>query len=276
MKILITGASGMLGKAIVNRFKEHELLTPTHNELDISNEEAVIAFVGNQRPELIINCAAFTNVAKVEYSEEAYKTNVLGPKYLAAAAKENNAVLVHFSTDYVFDGSKPLRECYKENSETMPLNSYGKTKEEGDQNIIAIRPNFYIFRTSWLFGDGVNFVDTILNLSKQEEEIKIVDDQFGSPTYTVDLADIVYQVLEKKLPYGIYNATNLGGTSWYEFALEFADKNCTITPVSSEEYGDKVLRPKNSQLLKAKLLDNDINIPMWQDALRRYLSTRGE
>lgn len=276
MKILITGANGMLGKAIVKRFKDNELLTPTHSELDISNEESVMTFVEENKPELIINCAAFTEVNKVEYSEDAYRTNTLGPKYLATVAKQNGITLVHFSTDYVFDGSKPLHEFYKENSETRPLNSYGKTKEEGDQNIISIRPNFYIFRTSWLFGDGENFVNKILSLSNSFSELRIVDDQIGSPTYTEDLADIVYQVLEKKLPFGIYNATNLGSTSWCAFAKLFANKECTLIPVTSEEYGDEVLRPKNSQLSKDKIQSYGITIPMYEEALNKYLKTRGE
>lgn len=272
MKILITGATGMLGKAIVERFKEHELLTPSHNELDITDSIRINEFIKDNKPEIIINCAAYTDVPNVEYNEEAYLANTKGPEYLAAAAKEYNAILVHFSTDYVFDGLKNLNEEYKENSETRPLNSYGKTKEEGDENIKRIKPNYYIFRTSWLFGDGSNFVSKIIGLSAMNDELRIVSDEIGSPTYTVDLADIVYEVvINKKLPFGIYNATNLGFCSWYDFAKEFASEKCKLIPVTAYEYGDKVSRPSNSKLSKQKLLDADITIPMWQDALKRYL-----
>lgn len=272
MKILITGATGMLGQAIVERFKEHELLTPNHDELDITDSVRINEFIRDNKPELIINCAAYTDVPTVEYNEEAYLANTKGPEYLAAAAKEHDAILVHFSTDYVFDGLKNLNEEYKENSETRPLNSYGKTKEEGDKAIKSIRPKYYIFRTSWLFGNGNNFVSKIMSLSEEQKELRIVSDEIGSPTYTIDLADIVYEVvINKKLEFGIYNATNLGFCSWYDFAKEFVSNDCKLIPVTAYEYGDKVSRPSNSKLSKQKLLDAKITIPMWQDALHRYL-----
>ena len=277
MRILITGANGMLAKAVINRFSGHELILTDVEELDITNLEKVEEFVNGSRPDVIINCAAYTAVdAAEENLELARKINADGPKNLAIAANKNNAKLVHISTDYVFDGELSTDEIYKEHDKTEPVTAYGITKLEGELAIKQNTSSYYIFRTAWLYGDGKNFVRTMLKAGSEREEVRVVFDQHGSPTYTVDLADIIYQALEKKIPYGIYHATNLGFTTWYDFTrkiYELAKISCNIIPVTSEEFVRPAKRPKNSMLSKAKLLDVEIKIPSWEDALFRYLKT---
>lgn len=275
MKILITGSNGMLGKAIVNRFKDNRLILPSHKDLDISKREDVLNFVNEKRPDIIINCAAYTNTSKAEKecAIEAYKANILGPSNLAEAARMCHAIMIHFSSDYVYGGGRPLLLKYTEKSYTCPVNRYGVTKRDGDLEVQKNTSKYYIFRTSWLFGDGNNFVDNVIESSKSKSKQYIVADQWGSPTYTVDLANIVYQVLKKKLPYGIYNATNLGFTTWYKFAKMILPNN-NISPISSKEFGGNIMRPKNSKLSKRKILKYGIEIPTFENALIRYLEMR--
>lgn len=275
MKILITGSNGMLGKAIVNRFKDNRLILPSHKDLDISKREDVLNFVNEKRPGIIINCAAYTNTSKAEKecAIEAYKANILGPSNLAEAARMCHAIMIHFSSDYVYGGGRPLLLKYTEKSYTCPVNRYGVTKRDGDLEVQKNTSKYYIFRTSWLFGDGNNFVDSVIESSKSKSKQYIVADQWGSPTYTVDLANIVYQVLKKKLPYGIYNATNLGFTTWYKFAKMILPNN-NISPISSKEFGGNIMRPKNSKLSKRKILKYGIEIPTFENALIRYLEMR--
>ena len=288
MKILITGANGMLAKAVRERFKEHELILTdvvgTELSLDITNIEEVKEFVSNVKPDVIINCAAYTAVDKAESEEElARKINSDGPKNLAIVANQNNCKLVHISTDYVFGGDLSLEEIYKEDDKKAPVTAYGRTKLAGEEAIEENTKEFYIFRTAWLYGDGKNFVRTMLKFGKEKEELKVVCDQHGSPTYAVDLADIIYQALEKKIPYGIYHTTNLGFTTWYEFTkkiYEMAGISCRVKPVTSEEYarefGSAAKRPANSMLSKEKILDAGIPVPSWEDALERYLKEEKE
>ena len=284
MKILITGANGMLAKAVRERFKEHELILTdvvgTELSLDITNIEEVKEFVSNVKPDVIINCAAYTAVDKAESEEElARKINSDGPKNLAIVANQNNCKLVHISTDYVFGGDLSLEEIYKEDDKKAPVTAYGRTKLAGEEVIEENTKEFYIFRTAWLYGDGKNFVRTMLKFGKEKEEVKVVCDQHGSPTYAVDLADIIYQALEKKIPYGIYHTTNLGFTTWYEFTkkiYEMAGISCRVTPVTSKEFASAAKRPANSMLSKEKILDAGITVPSWEDALERYLKEEKE
>lgn len=278
MKILITGANGMLAKAVKERFKEAELICTDVEELDITNLQAVEEFVANCKPNVIINCAAYTAVDKAEEDVElARKINADGPKNLALAANKNNCILVHISTDYVFGGDLPVDDgIYFEDDEKNPQTAYGITKLEGENAIKANTENYYIFRTAWLYGDGKNFVRTMLKLGKERDELNVVADQHGSPTYTVDLADIIYQALDKKIPYGVYHTTNLGFTTWYEFTKEIlkrANISSKVNPVTSEEYKKTAKRPKNSMLSKDKILQTGVTIPEWEDALERYLKT---
>lgn len=280
-RILITGANGMLGKEIVKRFSCYELVCGTtqrkdgYVKLDITNRENVEEVLDKWEPNMIINCAAFTNVEEAEHNQiDAYRINTLGPKILAETAAERDIILVHFSTDYVYGGGRPLLLAYSEKSCKLPTTTYGATKNAGDNEVIKRCNKHYIFRTSWLFGDGKNFVDTIIKASENANELKVVSNQCGSPTYTKDLADIVFQATEKEIPYGTYNATNLGFTSWYEFAKLILPNFKNIIPIKYQEYGSSTLRPENSKLSKRKILKYGIEIPTYQDALFRYLETR--
>lgn len=275
MKILITGANGMLAKAVREEFKDEELVLTDVEELDITDIEKVKWFVRNSKPDLIINCAAYTAVDKAEEQEElAYKINAIGPQNLAIAAKSNDSILVHISTDYVFGGDKPVEEDYSEDDKKNPQTVYGKTKLAGEKFIEENCSKYYIFRTAWLYGEGINFVRTMIELSKTHDEVLVVSDQHGSPTYAVDLANIIHQTIDKQIPYGIYNATNLGNTTWYDFTkkiYELKSISCKVKAVTSQEFSRPAKRPYNSQMSKDKLLKNGIIIPTYEDALRRYL-----
>lgn len=280
MKILVTGSNGMLANSVKDRFKMHELICTDVNELDITDENAVINKVYEIKPEYIINCAAYTAVDRAEEDYDlAYKINSIGPKNLAIAAKKSGAILVHISTDYVFDGDLSLDKMYVEEDSTNPVTVYGKTKLSGENEIIKITDRYYIFRTAWLYGKGNNFVRTMLKLGSSKEEINVVSDQYGSPTNADDLADIIYQAIEKKIPFGIYHSTNLGFTTWYEFTkkiFEIANISCKVNPVTTDEY-IKIMnivqakRPHNSRLSKDKILKEGIVVPNWEDSLKKYL-----
>lgn len=284
MKILITGANGMLAKAVRKRFENEELILTDVAELDITNLEAVREFVNESKPDVIINCAAYTAVDKAEEDLElARKINADGPKNLAIAAKENDCKLVHISTDYVFGGNLPLENVYDEEDEKAPETVYGVTKLEGEKYIEENTDKYYIFRTAWLYGDGNNFVRTMAkvalakkDLPQEERFVTVVADQHGSPTYAVDLAQYIYEALEKEIPYGIYNATNEGFTTWYEFTKEIykiLGIECEVRPVTTKEFPRPAKRPVNSKLSKEKLKKVGINIPEWQDALKIYLKS---
>lgn len=276
MKILITGANGMLAKSVRARLgKENELICTDVADLDITDEQAVMKFVQENKPEYIVNCAAFTAVDKAEEVYDlAEKINSDGPANLAKAAKSIDATLVHISTDYVFDGDLDVSKSYVEEDEVGPVTVYGKTKLHGEEQVKKNTDKYYIFRTAWLYGDGNNFVRTMLKLGQEREEVSVVADQHGSPTYAEDLANIIGEAIEKKIPYGLYHSTNQGFTTWYEFTqkiYELAKVDCKIKPVTSEEFVRPAKRPKNSQLNKDKLLAQGITVPTWEDGLKRYL-----
>jgi len=271
MKILILGYKGMLGNELVNVFKEdHELILRDKNQIDISKKEEVIEKVGALKPDIVINAAAYTAVDDAESNKDlAYQINGCAVGFLAAVCKEINALLIHFSTDYVFDGENHLG--YKENHPYKPLNMYGKSKALGEKLILDIKPRYYLIRTSWLFGKrGKNFVETMLRFADEDKDIKVVNDQFGSPTYAKDLAEKVKELIESHKPSGIYHITNLGVCSWYEFALkifELAKLKPNVKPVKSEEFPTPAKRPTYSMLVNTKLS------PMrkWEEALEDYL-----
>ncbi len=285
MKILITGANGMLAKSVRNRLeKGNELICTDVEDLDITNLDAVLEFVAKTKPDYIINCAAFTAVDKAEEAGEIVeRINADGPMNLAKAAKENDSILVHISTDYVFGGNLDLEKDYKEDDEKNPVTAYGITKLHGEERIKENTDKYYIFRTAWLYGDGNNFVRTMLKLGEAKDEISVVADQHGSPTYAEDLANIIGEAIEKKIPYGIYHATNQGYTTWFDFTkaiFEYAGIICTVNPVTTEQYIEmmkitQAKRPKNSKLSKEKLLSQGITVPQWEDALKRYLIKEG-
>ena len=285
MKILITGANGMLAKSVRKRLEGNELICTDVEDLDITNEEAVLKYVAEVKPEYIINCAAYTAVDKAETAGEIVeKINADGPRNLAKAAKENDSVLVHVSTDYVFGGDLDVEKDYKEDDPKHPVTAYGITKLHGEEAIEENTDKYYIFRTAWLYGDGNNFVRTMLKLGETKDELNVVSDQHGSPTYAEDLANFIGEAIEKKIPYGVYNATNEGYTTWYDFTkaiFEYAGIICKVNPVTTEEYIDmmkitQAKRPKNSQMSKAKLEAQGIEVLEWEDALKRYLKAEGK
>ena len=285
MKILITGANGMLAKSVRKRLEGNEIICTDVEDLDITNEEAVKEFVTKIKPEYIINCAAFTAVDKAETAGEIVeKINADGPRNLAKAAKENGSVLVHISTDYVFGGDLDVEKDYKEDAPKKPVTAYGITKLHGEQAIEENLDKYYIFRTAWLYGDGNNFVRTMLKLGETKDELNVVSDQHGSPTYAEDLANFIGEAIEKKIPYGIYHATNEGYTTWYDFTkaiFEYAGIVCKVNPVTTEKYIEmmkitQAKTPKNSQMSKDKLKAQGIEIPEWEDALKRYLKAEGK
>ena len=286
MKILIAGANGMLAKEVKEKFAQgNELVLTDVTELDITNKEMVMNVVKREKPDCIINCAAFTAVDKAEVAGEIVeKINADGPGNLAIAAKENDAILVHVSTDYVFGGDLDIEKDYKEDDSKNPVTAYGITKLHGEEQIQANTDKYYIFRTAWLYGiGGNNFVKTMLKLGEAKDELNVVADQHGSPTYAKDLAEIIYQAVTNKIPYGVYNSTNEGYTTWYDFTktiFEYTGIECKVNPVTTEKYIEmmgvtQAKRPKNSQMSKEKLKSVGINVPNWEDGLKRYLKEEG-
>lgn len=280
MKILITGANGMLAKSVRSKLQNEELICTDVEDLDITNLESVTNYVNNIKPQYIINCAAYTAVDKAETAGQIVeRINADGPKNLAIAAKKSDATLIHISTDYVFGGDLSLSKAYLEEDAKAPVTEYGRTKLLGECAIQQNCDKYYIFRTAWLYGDGNNFVRTMLKLGSSKESISVVSDQHGSPTYAEDLAQIIKESIDKKIPYGIYHTTNEGFTTWYDFTkkiFEIANISCKVNPVTTNEYIEmmritQAKRPENSQLSKEKLNSVGIQIPTWEDALIRYL-----
>lgn len=248
MKVLVTGARGMLGTDILQAFKSNEIIGLSREELDITNLNDVLSTVRSIKPDVVINCAAYTKVDDCETNVElAYKVNAIGPRNLAVACEENNCALLHISTDYVFDGT--AHTPYKEDAMTNPLGVYGKSKLAGEQFIRELCTKFYIVRTSWLYGkNGPNFVETMLKLAQTHLELRVVHDQIGSPTVTKDLAEAIYNLIQTPA-YGIYHLTNSGTCSWYEFAREIFDIkgiNVKVNPITTEEFPRPAPRPKYS------------------------------
>ena len=275
MKILITGAYGMLGSDLWEVLKNHELIVTGSKDLDITNEENVIDFIDENSPEVVINAAAYTAVDDCETNyDEAYAVNAIGPKNLAIACKKQDVPLVHISTDYVFDGSK--RTPLLENDALGPQSAYGKTKLEGEKFIQEYTDKYFILRTAWLYGiHGNNFVQTMLSLAENHDEITVVDDQIGSPTYSLDLAVSIANLLNSD-KYGIYHLTNEGECSWYEFSkriFELSDVDVKVLPVTTEEFPRPAPRPHYSVLSNQKWIKAGFP-PMrkYEEALSDYLS----
>ncbi|MCQ2960740.1 MAG: dTDP-4-dehydrorhamnose reductase [archaeon] len=275
MKILITGAYGMLGSDLREVLKNQELIVTGSKDLDITDEEKVVEFVCENSPELVINAAAYTAVDDCEtHYDDAYAVNAIGPKNLAIACNKLDIPLVHISTDYVFDGTKrtPLIEADK----LGPQSAYGKTKLAGEEFIQENTDKYFILRTAWLYGlHGNNFVKTMLDLAENHDEITVVDDQVGSPTYSFDLAVAITNLLFSD-KYGIYHVTNEGECSWYEFAkliFELSNIDVKVVPVTTEEFPRPAPRPHYS-VLNNKKWNSSGFVPMrtYQEALSEYLS----
>lgn len=273
-KILLVGAGGMLGKALGQAFKEETVTAWDRAELDITQAASVREQVGKVQPEIIINAAAYTNVDGAEADREAaWAVNVRGVINMAAAAKEAGATLVHYSTDYVFPGDRAAG--YSEDDNPGPaVNVYGESKLAGEQAVRESGNRYYLIRTAWLYGPGgKNFVDTILKLGAEKNELSVINDQHGSPTYTYDLARYTKELLENHWSPGVYHATNAGVTTWYDFAREIfrlAGQSVLIKPVPSSDYPRPARRPAWSVLLNTK----GPKMRGWPEALRGYLSQR--
>jgi len=299
MKILVTGVSGQLGHDVMNELSRRGFegigsgMEPSYGgaqdgspvtsmdyvPLDITDSAAVKEIVESIRPDAIIHCAAWTAVDLAEDTDKREKVkavNVDGTRYLAEAAKEIDAKMLYLSTDYVFNGqgTKPWDPDEKDYA---PLNVYGQTKLDGEKAVSSILKKYFIVRIAWVFGiNGKNFIKTMLTVGKTHDEVRVVNDQIGTPTYTYDLARLLVDMIETE-KYGYYHATNEGGyISWYDFTKEIyrqAGYNTKVTPVTTAEYGlSKAKRPFNSRLDKSKLVKMGFKpLPTWQDALARYL-----
>lgn len=276
MLVLVTGVSGQLGYDVVKELttKGHEAVGVGRSELDITDESAVSSYVQNLSPEAIIHCAAYTNVDAAETDQEgAYKVNALGTKYLAEAAKFVGAKMVYVSTDYVFDGAGT--EPYEVNHPTKPLGVYGETKLVGEKFLQETLEKHFIVRTAWVYGiNGNNFVKTMLKLGQDRKELGVVYDQVGSPTYTVDLAKFLVELIDSE-KYGVYHASNEGVCSWHEFAVEIfkqAGMEIQVNPLTSDQFPRPAARPKYSVLSKKKIEEEGFTpLRDWKEALREYL-----
>ena len=282
LNILITGARGQLGSSLrqLGSVSPNNYLATDVAELDITDAGAVLQTVKEQRIDVIVNCAAYTNVERAE--EDEARADLLNHKaaaYLAAAAKETGATLIHVSTDYVFDGTG--HRPYTEAMATSPLGAYGRTKLAGEEAVKASGCRYLILRTAWLYSEyGNNFLKTMLRLTEEKEELKVVFDQAGTPTYAGDLAGAIYTILEER-KYdgceGTYHYSDEGVCSWYDFAKVIAEyaghRRCDIQPCHSEEFPSKVKRPSYSVLDKTKFKETfGIAIPYWTDSLRKCIA----
>lgn len=299
MKFFVTGVNGQLGHDVMNNLisrghvgvgsdialtyngvmDNSAVTTAVYISLDITNKEAVIKTIKAVKPDAVIHCAAWTAVDLAEDEDKiplVFKINADGTKYIAEACKQIDAKLLYLSTDYVFDGqgTTPWKPDCKEYN---PLNIYGKSKLEGELAVANTLSKYFIVRIAWVFGlNGKNFIKTMINVGKTHSEVRVVNDQIGTPTYTYDLSRLLVDMCESD-KYGYYHATNEGGfISWYDFCVEIYKQyglSTKVIPVSTSEYGlSKAKRPFNSRLDKSKLVENGFTpLPNWKDALSRYI-----
>jgi len=284
-KILVIGSGGMLGQALVSKLSGQCELTqaawPDASEgqelLDITKQTEVDKFIKKCQPNVVFNCAAYTDVDGAEDNENsAFSVNGIGAGILAHSCKDNNSLLVHISTDYVFDGDGV--GPYEVDDDTKPIGAYGRGKLAGEELIKKSGCDFIIVRTSWLFGaGGKNFVDTIIRLAGEKKQIKVVDDQVGCPTYTVDLAGCMVDLAEKDRR-GIYHFCNGPACSWFDFACEIiklAGLDCEVVPCTTNEYPTKAKRPGYSVLDASKTAEAIGQIRSWQQCLEDFIKEKG-
>ena len=277
MRLLVTGAGGMLGSAVAAAASRagHGVRRATRAELDVTVEVAVVVTMHEYRPDAVVNCAAYTDVDGAESDPAtAAAINEVGAGHVAAAAAEVGAAVVHVSTDYVFDGSK--REPWVESDAPRPLGVYGETKLAGEHAVAAVNPAHAIVRTSWLFGTGGrNFVDTMLTLAAERDEVTVVTDQLGCPTWTGHLAGAIVHVARRPQATGIHHIVGSGHCSWNAFAKEIFERagiDCRVLPATSEQFPRPARRPAYS-VLGSERTDR-IVLPPWQEGLAEYLATR--
>lgn len=279
--ILVTGSTGQLGSDVVKELlkRGYSTLSPNRSEFNLCSEDSIRNYILNSNCEAIVHCAAYTQVDKAEDEKDlCIKINTTATKHIVKCAKILDIPMIYISTDYVFDGTKDGE--YTENDETNPINIYGESKLAGEKYVQEILDKYYIVRTSWVFNiNGKNFIETMLRLSKANNQLSIVNDQIGSPTYTKDLSRLLVDMLETS-KYGLYHATNEGYCSWYEFAntiFKLANINIDIKAINSNEYASRAKRPMNSKLSKDKLIEYGFKpLPHWEDALKDYLIRRGD
>lgn len=286
--IWLIGNKGMLGQEVEKLFKRKRLsYLASDKEVDITDYPILQEFTKNIEPAWIINCSGYTEVDKAEKEiEKAFQINRDGVRNILKIAIEKQAKLIHLSTDYVFDGEKDMPLSYTEDDKTEPINIYGKSKLAGEKEVKETFKKYFILRTAWLYGrGGKNFVSTMLKLFKEKEEIRVVSDQWGSPTYTVDLAEVILKMINHDSDsFGIYHFTNEGVTNWYEFAREIyrkskklgiidSIKEVKIRAIETKEYPTPAQRPKWSWLSKEKIKrELNLDIRNWEDALTDFLS----
>ncbi|MBM7645057.1 dTDP-4-dehydrorhamnose reductase [Scopulibacillus daqui] len=278
-KVLITGANGQLGRELTWILKScgYSVYPFGHKQLDITNQQQTAAVAKDIRPHIVIHAAAYTNVDQAETDrDQAFAVNAYGTRNIAAASEDVRAKLVYISTDYVFNGLK--EGPYHEFDNTSPLGVYGQSKLAGEAFVKDFHSKFFIIRTSWLFGrHGKNFVNTMLNLAKERKEVKVVNDQFGSPTYTVDLSLRLIDII-KTDQFGIYHISNTGACSWYEFAqaiFEESDRAVKVHPVSTADFMRPASRPKNSVFEHLSLrLGGFQEMRHWRLALKDFLEEK--
>ena len=296
MRVFVTGVNGQLGHDVMAELKKRnyegigsdiaetyagtdEVSTMFYVKLDITDKEAVLQTIKTFNPDVIVHCAAWTAVDLAEDDDKkeiVHKVNAEGTKNIAEAAKAVDAKMVYISTDYVFDGQGE-RPWEPDDKNYAPLNVYGKSKLDGELAVSGTLEKYFIVRIAWVFGlNGKNFIKTMINVGKTHDKVRVVCDQIGTPTYTIDLARLLVDMIETD-KYGYYHATNEGGyISWYDFCVEFYKQyglTTKVEPVTTEEYGlSKAARPFNSRLDKSKLVEAGFTpLPTWQDAVSRYL-----
>ena len=274
--ILVTGILGQLGYDLAKELTKRgvEYVAPSLEELELTTEAGAKNFILEKKPEAIVHCAAYTAVDKAESEAElAITINGLGTRWVAEAAREVGAKMIYISTDYVFGGDGKIP--YEVNDEKNPVNIYGKSKLLGEDAVRMLLEKYFVVRTSWVFGiNGNNFIKTMLRLAETKDKLNVVNDQIGSPTYTVDLAKLLADMVATE-KYGVYHATNEGFCSWAEFTREIfkqAGKNIEVDGIPTLEYPTPARRPFNSRLSKKSLDEAGFDrLPPWQDALKRFL-----
>lgn len=288
MRILLLGRTGQLGSDLLslikNNINSYEVIPVSHQELDLLQINKIYDFLKNQSFQVLINCTAYNQVEAAEFEKiyDAFMINSHAVKIMATVCEDKKAQLIHLSSDYVFDGSK--LKPYKESDPTSPLNIYGSSKALGEKFIQVTCPDAFILRVASLFGiagssgKGGNFVETMIRIGKEKGELKVIDDITMSPTYTVDLANSIIQLIDKKPKPGIYHAVNSGEATWYQFAKEIIEQTnikVNVIPIKNSEYVTLAKRPEYSVLDNTKLNLVTGVFDHWKGALNRYLKEKG-
>lgn len=285
MKIAIIGANGQLGHDLARVFENtnHEMIPLTHADIDVTDLKSSSDMLNNIQPDAVINCAAYVRVDDAEdFAYKSFAVNALGARNVALICSELNSLLVHISTDYIFDGRK--KQPYTEEDVPNPLNVYGNSKLAGEYFVRSILEKYYIIRSSSLFGaagasgKGGNFVETMIKKANNKEEIKVVDDMIMSPTHTLDAAKMIENIITKKLPFSTYHVANAGQCTWYDFAkriFEILDMQANLSPTKTNILQSKARRPMFSPLISARLKKHGLEMEKWEIALENYLIEKG-